>query len=336
MTSTADNSPVAVIGAGSWGTALAMHIASGGRKVYLWGHEPEQMCALATDRSNEQFLPGLTFPDSLEVLIELSELPSRCKNFLVVVPSHAFRQVVRALLQLPATPAVVAWGTKGLEKGTSLLMSNIADEELPQDIQTSAISGPSFAGEVARGLPTAITVASSNSETAAEVASWLHHDQFRAYTQEDIIGVQIGGALKNVMAIAAGISDGLGFGANARAALITRGLAEITRLGIRAGGQMETFMGLAGMGDLVLTCTDNQSRNRRVGLGLGEGASLEQTLSKIGQEAEGVQSAAATWELSRKFDVAMPITEQVYKVLYKDLTALQAVQNLLHRDPKHE
>lgn len=336
MTSTADNSPVAVIGAGSWGTALAMHIASGGRKVYLWGHEPEQMRALATNRSNEQFLPGLTFPDSLEVLIELSELPSRCKNFLVVVPSHAFRQVVRALLQLPATPAVVAWGTKGLEKGTSLLMSNIADEELPQDIQTSAISGPSFAGEVARGLPTAITVASSNSETAAEVASWLHHDQFRAYTQEDIIGVQIGGALKNVMAIAAGISDGLGFGANARAALITRGLAEITRLGIRAGGQMETFMGLAGMGDLVLTCTDNQSRNRRVGLGLGEGASLEQTLSKIGQEAEGVQSAAATWELSRKFDVAMPITEQVYKVLYKDLTALQAVQNLLHRDPKHE
>ena len=336
MTSTADNSPVAVIGAGSWGTALAMHIASSGREVYLWGHERDEMQALAADRSNEHFLPGLTFPDSLKVLINLSELPSTCKNFLIVVPSHAFRQVVRALIQLPVTPAVIAWGTKGLEKGTSLLMSNIADEELPQQVQTSAISGPSFAGEVARGLPTAITVASSNSATSAEVASWLHHDQFRAYTQEDIIGVQIGGALKNVMAIAAGISDGLGFGANARAALITRGLAEITRLGIRAGGQMETFMGLAGMGDLVLTCTDNQSRNRRVGLGLGEGASLEQTLIKIGQEAEGVQSAAAAWELSRKFDVAMPITEQVYKVLYKDLPALQAVQNLLHRDPKHE
>jgi len=336
MTSTADNSPVAVIGAGSWGTALAMHIASSGREVYLWGHERDEMQALAADRSNEHFLPGLTFPDSLKVLINLSELPSTCKNFLIVVPSHAFRQVVRALIQLPVTPAVIAWGTKGLEKGTSLLMSNIADEELPQQVQTSAISGPSFAGEVARGLPTAITVASSNSATSAEVASWLHHDQFRAYTQEDIIGVQIGGALKNVMAIAAGISDGLGFGANARAALITRCLAEITRLGIRAGGQMETFMGLAGMGDLVLTCTDNQSRNRRVGLGLGEGASLEQTLIKIGQEAEGVQSAAAAWELSRKFDVAMPITEQVYKVLYKDLPALQAVQNLLHRDPKHE
>ncbi|MDX2477387.1 MAG: NAD(P)H-dependent glycerol-3-phosphate dehydrogenase [Gammaproteobacteria bacterium] len=336
MASTLDIPPIAVIGAGSWGTALAMHIAGTGRKVYLWGHEPEQMTALAADRSNEQFLPGLTFPDSLEVLVDLSELPASCRKFLVVVPSHAFRQVLRVLLQLPASPTIIAWGTKGLEKGTSLFMSNIADEELPAEIQTSAISGPSFAGEVARGMPTAITVASSNNETAAEVASWLHHHQFRAYTQEDLIGVQVGGALKNVMAIAAGISDGLGFGANARAALITRGLAEITRLGIRAGGQMETFMGLAGMGDLVLTCTDNQSRNRRVGLGLGEGASLEQTMQKIGQEAEGVQSAAAAWELSRKLDVAMPITEQVYNVIYKDLPALQAVENLLHRDPKHE
>ena len=336
MDSTVDIPPIAVIGAGSWGTALAMHISSSGRKVYLWGHEPEQMTALAADRSNEQFLPGLTFPDSLEVLVDLSELPASCRKFLVVVPSHAFRQVLRVLLQLPASPTIIAWGTKGLEKGTSLFMSNIADEELPAEIQTSAISGPSFAGEVARGMPTAITVASSNDETAAEVATWLHHHQFRAYTQEDLIGVQVGGALKNVMAIAAGISDGLGFGANARAALITRGLAEITRLGIRAGGQMETFMGLAGMGDLVLTCTDNQSRNRRVGLGLGEGASLEQTMQKIGQEAEGVQSAAAAWELSRKLDVAMPITEQVYNVIYKDLPALQAVENLLHRDPKHE
>jgi len=336
MDSTVDIPPIAVIGAGSWGTALAMHISSSGRKVYLWGHEPEQMTALAADRSNEQFLPGLTFPDSLEVLVDLSELPASCRKFLVVVPSHAFRQVLRVLLQLPASPTIIAWGTKGLEKGTSLFMSNIADEELPAEIQTSAISGPSFAGEVARGMPTAITVASSNDETAAEVATWLHHHQFRAYTQEDLIGVQVGGALKNVMAIAAGISDGLGFGANARAALITRGLAEITRLGIRAGGQMETFMGLAGMGDLVLTCTDNQSRNRRVGLGLGEGASLEQTMQKIGQEAEGVQSAAAAWELSRKLDVAMPITEQVYNVIYKGLPALQAVENLLHRDPKHE
>ena len=336
MASTVDIPPIAVIGAGSWGTALAMHISSSGRKVYLWGHEPEQMTALAADRSNEQFLPGLTFPDSLEVLVDLSELPASCRKFLVVVPSHAFRQVLRVLLQLPASPTIIAWGTKGLEKGTSLFMSNIADEELPAEIQTSAISGPSFAGEVARGMPTAITVASSNDETAAEVATWLHHHQFRAYTQEDLIGVQVGGALKNVMAIAAGISDGLGFGANARAALITRGLAEITRLGIRAGGQMETFMGLAGMGDLVLTCTDNQSRNRRVGLGLGEGASLEQTMQKIGQEAEGVQSAAAAWELSRKLDVAMPITEQVYNVIYKGLPALQAVENLLHRDPKHE
>jgi len=336
MTSAAAKSPIAVIGAGSWGTALAMHIAKGGRTVYLWGHDPDKMKALAADRSNEQFLPGLTFPESVQILIELSELPSTCRHHLVVVPSHAFREVLRTLLQLPAPPTLIAWGTKGLEKDGSLLMSDIARDVLPAEIKTAAISGPSFAGEVARGQPTAITVASASSETSAEVASWLHHHQFRAYTQEDLIGVQIGGALKNIMAIAAGISDGLGFGANARAALITRGLAEITRLGIKYGGQMETFMGLAGLGDLVLTCTDDQSRNRRVGLGLGKGGKLQQIMDEIGQEAEGVQTAAATWELSRKLEVSMPITEQVYNVLYRDLPALKAVQNLLHRDPKHE
>ncbi len=336
MASTDAAQPVAVIGAGSWGTALAMHIARSGRKVFLWGHKPEQMKVLAANRSNEQFLPGLIFPDSLEILLDLAELSPACTHILVVVPSHAFRLVLKKLVQLPTIPTIISWGTKGLEKDGSRLMSEIADEELPAEIQTAVVSGPSFAGEVARGLPTAITVASANDATAAEVSSWLHHHQFRAYTQKDLIGVQIGGALKNVMAIAAGISDGLGFGANARAALITRGLAEITRLGIRAGGCMETFMGLACMGDLVLTCTDDQSRNRRVGLGLGQGGTLDEIMANIGQEAEGVQSAAAAWELSQKLDVAMPITEQVYNVLYRDLPALKAVQNLLHRDPKHE
>jgi glycerol-3-phosphate dehydrogenase (NAD(P)+) len=336
MTAAAAKSPVAIIGAGSWGTALAMHIAKGGRKVYLWGHDPEEMKTLAADRSNEHFLPGLAFPESLEVLVDISELPSTCNHFLVVVPSHAFRQVLRTLLQLPSPPNLLAWGTKGMEKDTSLLMSDIANEELPAEITTAVISGPSFAGEVARGMPTAVTVASSNNETAAEVTAWLHHHQFRAYTQEDLIGVQIGGALKNIIAIAAGISDGLGFGANARAALITRGLAEITRLGVKSGAQVETFMGLAGLGDLVLTCTDDQSRNRRVGLGLGKGGTLQEIIDEIGQEVEGVQTAAATWELSRKLDVPMPITEQVYNVLYRGLPAIKAVQNLLHRDPKHE
>ncbi len=336
MTAAAAKSPVAIIGAGSWGTALAMHIAKGGRKVYLWGHEPEEMKALAADRSNEHFLPGLAFPESLEVLVDISDLPATCDHFLVVVPSHAFRLVLRTLLQLPTPPALLAWGTKGMEKDTSLLMSDIANEELPAEITTAVISGPSFAGEVARGMPTAVTVASSNNETAAEVTAWLHHHQFRAYTQEDLIGVQIGGALKNIIAIAAGISDGLGFGANARAALITRGLAEITRLGVKSGAQVETFMGLAGLGDLVLTCTDDQSRNRRVGLGLGKGGTLQEIIDEIGQEVEGVQTAAATWELSRKLDVPMPITEQVYNVLYRGLPAIKAVQNLLHRDPKHE
>lgn len=336
MPGTADKSPVAVIGAGSWGTALAMQIAHGGRPVYLWGHDRDEMQALADDRSNEHYLPGLAFPDSLEVLVDLAELPESCTHYLVVVPSHAFRQALKTLVQQPVSPSLIAWGTKGLEKDTGLLMSQVADEELPETTKTAVISGPSFAGEVARRLPTAVTVASEDNQVAAEVSSWLHHHQFRTYTQEDVTGVQVGGALKNVMAIAAGISDGLGFGANARAALITRGLAEISRLGAKAGGQVETFMGLAGLGDLVLTCTDDQSRNRRLGLGLGKGGNLQQTMKEIGQEVEGVQTAAAAWELSRKYNVPMPISEQVYNVIYRDLPALKAVQNLLHRDPKHE
>jgi glycerol-3-phosphate dehydrogenase (NAD(P)+) len=336
MTSAASKTPVAVIGAGSWGTALAMHIASADRTVYLWGHDRAEMMALAADRSNEHYLPGLKFPDTLQVLTELSELPDNCLEYLIVVPSHAFRVVLQTLTKQRPAPELIAWGTKGLEKNSALLMSQVAEQELAEGVNTAVISGPSFAGEVARGLPTAVTVAAADMKIAARVVSWLHHHQFRAYTQEDITGVQVGGALKNVMAIAAGISDGLGFGANARAALITRGLAEISRLGEKLGGRAETFMGLAGLGDLVLTCTDNQSRNRRVGLGLGEGKNLEQIMKEIGQEAEGVQTSAAAWELSRKHEVAMPISEQVYNVIYRDLPALQAVKNLLHRDPKHE
>jgi glycerol-3-phosphate dehydrogenase (NAD(P)+) len=330
-------SPVAVIGAGSWGTALAMHIAAGGRDCFLWGHEPEQMQQLARQRSNEQFLPGLKFPDRLQVLVDLDDLPPQVSDYLVVVPSHAFRGVLQRLADdTHLNPRLIAWGTKGLEMDSGLLMSEVASEVLGDSSDLVVVSGPSFAGEVARGMPTAITVASRSAAASATVSQWLHHGNFRAYTREDMIGVQLGGALKNVMAIAAGISDGLGFGANARAALITRGLAEISRMGIQRGGIAETFMGLAGMGDLVLTCTDNQSRNRRAGLGLGKGQPLQQVIADIGQEVEGVKTAAAAFELSRKYQVSMPITEQVYQVLYHGLPAAEAVANLLQRDPKHE
>ncbi len=337
MTGRDPQQAIAVIGAGSWGTALALHMAASGRQCYLWGHDTGHQEEMLASHSNERFLPGIPFPEPLKVILSLDELPSSLTRFLVVVPSHAFRSVMRLLREQDRLQAeLIAWGTKGLELETCNLMSDIATEELPDSVMRAVISGPSFAGEVARGMPTAVAVASSSPDTATEVASWLHHGNFRAYTLEDMAGVQLGGALKNVMAIAAGISDGLGFGANARAALITRGLAEISRLAGALGGQPETFMGLAGLGDLVLTCTDNQSRNRRCGLGLGAGKLLDEVVAEIGQEVEGIQSAAAGWELSRKHGVTMPITEQVYKVLYEGLPADDAVQNLLHRDQTHE
>jgi len=329
--------PIVVIGAGSWGTALAMHIANAGRDCLLWGHDVAHMRRIAAERCNSDYLPGLPLPEHVGVLLSLDEVPAEASEFLVVVPSHAFRDVVRQLVNHPGLqPRLVAWGTKGIELGSGLLMSDVATAELPADTELAVISGPSFAGEVARGLPTAVSVASPDAGTAQRVAGWLHHDQFRAYTLDDIRGVQLGGALKNVIAIAAGISDGLGFGANARAALITRGLAEIARLGVRAGGRAETFMGLAGLGDLVLTCTDNQSRNRRCGLGLGQGKPLEQVITEIGQEVEGVKSAAAAWSLAQQYATTMPITEQVHNVLYAGLAARDAVQQLLERDPKNE
>lgn len=337
MTAHDPQQAIAVVGAGSWGTALAMHIAASGRRCYLWGHDTAHQEEMRASHSNERYLPGIPFPARLKVILSLDELPSSLNRFLVVVPSHAFRDVLRALTgHEKLHPELIAWGTKGLELGTCNTMSQIAAEELPDSIRRAVISGPSFAGEVARGMPTAVAVGSTDSDVATEVASWLHHANFRAYTLEDMIGMQLGGALKNVMAIAAGISDGLGFGANARAALITRGLAEVSRLAATVGGHPETFMGLAGLGDLVLTCTDNQSRNRRCGLGLGAGKSLDEVVREIGQEVEGIQSAAAGWQLSQEHKVSMPITEQVYKVLYEDLPADDAVQNLLHRDQTHE
>ena len=232
--------------------------------------------------------------------------------------------------------AILAWATKGLEPGSGKLLSQVAIEVLGGQHALAVISGPTFAREVALNMPTALTVASENEKAAEEVASWLRNERVRVYTSRDVAGVQLGGAIKNVMAIAAGISDGLGFGANARAALITRGLAELTRLGIAMGGQKETFMGLAGAGDLILTCTDDSSRNRRVGLALGQGRKLPEILADLGQEAEGVATSRELYQLAKKLKVEMPIIEQIYRVLYENLAPQSAVEALLKREPRQE
>ncbi|MDJ0805213.1 MAG: NAD(P)H-dependent glycerol-3-phosphate dehydrogenase [Gammaproteobacteria bacterium] len=325
---------IAVLGAGSWGTALAILLSHNRLDVRLWGM-PDEIARLAEDGQNKRYLPGIEFPDTLSPMADLAAALDSADEVLIVVPSHAFRSVTQTLLPLLPPTAGVSWATKGFEPGTQQLLSDVAKALLPAR-NLAVISGPTFAGEVARGLPTAITVASDSLQHAEKLAGYLHAPWFRAYTSDDMIGVQVGGASKNVLAIAAGIADGLGFGANTRAALITRGLSEIMRLGTRLGGHTETFMGLAGLGDLVLTCTDNQSRNRRMGLALAKGLSIEAAREEIGQEVEGIHTAQEVYKLAQKCAVEMPISEQVYQVLFAGLDPKQAVHNLLDRRQKAE
>lgn len=327
---------VTVLGAGSWGTALAIHLANAGSAVTLWGNEPDHMQRLQQQRCNQQFLPDIPFPDTLTVQADLALALKSASWILLAIPSHAFRSFLARACPLIDAETAVTWASKGLEEGTGKLLHQVVKEELPQCAKFAVISGPTFAREVAMGLPTAITVASESESLADAITHQLHHGNFRAYTSHDVIGVELGGALKNALAIGAGIADGLGFGANARAALITRGLAELMRLGVTMGGSRETFMGLAGMGDLVLTCTDNQSRNRRMGLLLAEGLSKEEVKKQIGQEIEGVRTAREAMHLAEKYQVELPIIEQVYKVLYEELSPQEAVRHLLERRPTAE
>ena len=327
---------ISVLGAGSWGTALAIQAAKNGCNTLLWGHNPQHIAALKQTGENERYLAGCRFPDKLAVTDNLQQCVDHSSLLLISVPSHAFKSTLQNVKPLLGDRPQIAWATKGFDSDTGGLLSDVAIDVLGKDILTAALSGPTFAKEVAEGLPTAITVASSSQEFASQVAALLHNHCFRAYTSTDIIGVQVGGACKNVLAIGAGIADGLGFGANTRAALITRGLTEIMRLGIKLGGQTDTFMGLAGLGDLILTCTDNQSRNRRFGLALGKGQSHQQALAEINQSVEGISAAHEAYFLAQKHRVDMPITEQVYKVLFHKLPPIQAVQNLLTREQKPE
>lgn len=330
------NYKIGILGAGSWGTALAIQAAKNNCRVLLWGRHAEHITQLAKDRENKQYLPGIPFPDNLSVTSDLNEIGQFSRIILVCVPSHAFKDTLTKFKSFAASDLKIAWATKGFNPDNGSLLHEMIAELYSAQTSGAILSGPTFAKEVAQGLPTAVTVASYDLAFAQQITSIFHSERFRIYTSNDMIGVEVGGAVKNVLAIAAGIADGLGFGANTRAALITRGLTEMIRLGIQLGGHQETFMGLAGLGDLILTCTDNQSRNRRIGLALGQGKCRLSAIQEIGQEIEGILAAKETHFLAKKNSVDMPITEQTYKVLYEGLSPLTAVQNLLSRELKPE
>lgn len=326
-----------VIGAGSYGTALAITLARNGHSVVLWGHDPKHINTLQQDRKNQAFLPDVTFPDNLQLQTDLQLAISASRDILVVVPSHVFGNVLHQIKPYLKSDARIVWATKGLEADTGRLLQEVAREALGDAIPLAVISGPTFAKELAAGLPTAIAVSSSDPTFTDDLQKLLHCGKsFRVYSNPDFIGVQLGGAVKNVIAIGAGMSDGIGFGANARTALITRGLAEMSRLGEALGAKPATFMGMAGLGDLVLTCTDNQSRNRRFGIMLGEGKSVDEAQKQIGQVVEGYRNTKEVWILSQRYGVEMPITEQIYQVLYAGKDAREAAIALLSRTSKDE
>ncbi|MEZ5564168.1 MAG: NAD(P)H-dependent glycerol-3-phosphate dehydrogenase [Gammaproteobacteria bacterium] len=322
---------LAVLGAGSWGTALAIQLGREGSPTSLWGRQAADIEALSHSRINARYLPGIRLPDSVMVESDLRRIVRRHRDFLVCVPSHAFRQTLALLRPGLATDARVAWATKGFEHSTGRLPHEVAREELGEELPMAVLSGPTFAREVGAGLPTAMTIAATEPSFAVALAARLSGRKFRAYTTSDMIGVEVGGAVKNVLAIGAGMSDGLGFGANARIALITRGLAEMSSLGSALGGKSLTFMGLSGMGDLVLTCTDDQSRNRRFGLAIAAGEKPEDAARRIGQVVEGRFAAAAVRTVAQRLGVEMPICEQVYQVLEEGVPPLAAATALLAR-----
>ena len=328
---------IAVVGAGSWGTALAIQLARSGCEVRLGGVvEIDLLEAMVDDRENKRYLPDAAFPDNLTVHPDLADCMDGADDVLVVVPSHGLRDTLAQLKPLLGPETRVCWATKGFELSTGKLPHQVAAEVLGPDIPVAVLSGPTFAKEVGAGLPTAMTIASSDDDFARHLAEAISSDNFRAYTSDDIVGVEVGGAVKNALAIGAGMSDGLGFGANTRIALINRGLVELMRLGVALGAKKETFMGLAGMGDLVLTCTDNLSRNRRTGLGLAAGKTVEEMQEEIGQVVEGVKAAKAVHEVAEKLGIEMPIVNVVYRILYEGLSPREAVSELMKRQLKPE
>ncbi len=327
---------IAVLGAGSWGTALAIQCARAGRPARLWGRDHSHVAMMARERSNRRYLPDVAFPESLQLIGELEAAIDDVDEVLIAVPSHAFRALLTQLKPLLRRQTRLCWATKGFELDSGKLPNEVAREVLGPGRAVAVLSGPTFAAEVGEGLPTAMTIASADADYAETLAHDLSSTNFRAYTSTDITGVEVGGAVKNVLAIGAGLSDGLGFGANTRIALITRGLVEMTRLGVALGAQRETFMGLAGLGDLVLTCTDDHSRNRRFGLALAQGTGVALALFEIGQVVEGYHAAAALRRVAAREHVVMPIAEGIYGVLYEKLPAEHVVRGLMMRPIRPE
>ena len=327
---------IAVLGAGSWGSALAVHLAGNGHPVALWGHRPAQLRRLAETRANPAHLPGITLPDAVQPEADLANAVLRCDELILATPSHAMSDMLERLAALPAPPTRIMWTCKGFEQGSGRFFHQVARQTLPDLRACACLSGPTFAGEVAKGLPTAMTVGADNAQFSDQIARWFASPTFRVYTSTDLIGVQLGGAVKNILAIAAGIADGLGFGANSRSALITRGLVEIIRLGETLGARVDTLMGLSGLGDLVLTCTDNQSRNRRYGLAIGRGANPQAAAHAIGQTIEGLSAARAVRHLMQQHNIDMPISHLVACIVFDALPPRAAVNALFQRDIKPE
>jgi glycerol-3-phosphate dehydrogenase (NAD(P)+) len=326
-------STIAILGAGSWGTAVAIHIAQHGHDVMLWGHQPQYVNDMIANRINLRYLPESPFPDNISLSSNLDDCLNQASQVIVAVPSHAFAGL---LTQIKKPTHGLAWLTKGVDPASHRLLSQLVAEQWGESYPIAVISGPSFAREVAQSLPTALVIAGNNPAYSQEIQRIFHHGNIRAYLSDDTTGVQLCGAVKNVLAIACGISDGLKFGANAKAALITRGLAEMSRLGACFGARNDTFMGLAGVGDLVLTCTDDQSRNRRFGLYIGQGMSSTDAEQKIAQVVEGKHNAAQISALASHHNIEMPISEAVNALLQGLISPKQAVTNLMSRPAREE
>lgn len=327
---------VTVLGAGSWGTALAMQLARMGHDVDLWARDAEQARVMQEERVNRRYLPEFPLPDSITASADFEACVDGADRVLVVTPSHAFTDTLTRLRPLLSAETGLAWASKGFEPGSGRLLHEVAVEVLGPDMPLALVTGPSFAREVAGGLPTAVTVAASDPDFGEAWAALLHGSGFRAYYTADLVGAELGGAVKNVLAVACGMADGLGLGLNTRAALITRGLAETMRLGKAMQADPRTLMGLAGIGDLVLTCTGDLSRNRRLGLALGQGKSVDEAVAEIGQVVEGIKTAAETMRLAEKYGVEMPIAEQVDGILFKGWSPRKGVRVLMERDLKRE
>ncbi len=325
-------SPFCILGAGSWGTALAILLSRNKNQTYLWGRDEVQMQAMADNRCNQKYLPQNTFPDDLIPTSKLQQSVSKCRDIMLVVPSHAFVQTLQQIKPYLQPNARISWATKGLEPDTGALLSTTVARELGNDVSMAILSGPTFAKELADDLPTACTIASNDDQFLEDLIKRFHNNLFRIYRSKDLTGVQLGGAVKNIIAVGAGMGDGLGFGANSRTALITRGLAEIVRLGKELHAEPQTLYGLSGLGDLLLTSTDNQSRNRRFGLALGKGKTTEQAAKEIGQVVEAVRNTREVRDLAHRLNIEMPIVEAIYSILYEAVSPQQAAMNLLTRE----